>query len=472
MDAQRYDQGRQLPVWFSPYLLALVLSPVLLQTSTPLSCGPPGDATLSALELEVLGENQIVFDSAQRKYTVWLPVSGDVATVRATSRDPAAQVTYTLRTSSGFSEAGDIGVGGGEISLDLPLDPSWLMVLVEAPEGAVRWYKVQIRLGCSDCDDGDECTADVCDPVLEMCVHPPVVDGAVRDFGGLPGLCAAGICEEDPCADVDCDDGNECTVDVCDRADGTCTYNDTCTDYDSPVLLGFDFDPQQVDVSTQSQDVTCSVTAVDSPAGVDRVQCYFNHPPGHPILSCDASLSSGDIFDGTWSCPVTIPRGTRAGTALANAILTDSAGNSKPYRPSEIGVLGAPTELDIIMISHDAEPPVLIDFDANPQQVAVATQSQHVIFSMTGSDDDLGVNVVELALVGQPSGSIGCGARLSSGDRLCGTWECDIDATIGYVGTWTVGRITLWDNNDNFQSYFQSDLQALGFPTQLVVTYY
>jgi hypothetical protein len=124
------------------------------------------------------------------------------------------------------------------------------------------------------------------------------------------------------------------------------------------------------------------------------------------------------------------------------------------------------------MISHDAEPPVLIDFDANPQQVAVATQSQHVIFSMTGSDDDLGVNVVELALVGQPSGSIGCGARLSSGDRLCGTWECDIDATIGYVGTWTVGRITLWDNNDNFQSYFQSDLQALGFPTQLVVTYY
>jgi hypothetical protein len=142
----------------------------------------------------VLGQNQIVFDSAQRTYKVWLPISGDVATVRATSTDPGAQVSYTLHTSSGLSDAGDIGIGGGEISLGLPLDPSWLKVLVEAPEGARRRYKVQIWRGCSDCDDGSECTTDSCDPVLEQCVHTPVPDGTLCDFDGLAGFCVVGTC--------------------------------------------------------------------------------------------------------------------------------------------------------------------------------------------------------------------------------------------------------------------------------------
>jgi hypothetical protein len=144
-----------------------------LQTSTGISCSPPGDTTLSALEFKVLGEDQIVFDSAQRTYNVWLPISADVATVRAVSTDPGAQVAYTLHTSSGLIEEGDFGVGGAEISLDLPLDPSWLKISVEAPEGGRARYRVQIWRGCSDCDDGNECTADTCDPVVEQCVHTP-----------------------------------------------------------------------------------------------------------------------------------------------------------------------------------------------------------------------------------------------------------------------------------------------------------
>jgi hypothetical protein len=61
---------------------AVVLSPSLLQTSE-LICSNTGDTTLSLLEFEVSGEDQIASSSSQRDYDVSLPVDAGTATVRA-----------------------------------------------------------------------------------------------------------------------------------------------------------------------------------------------------------------------------------------------------------------------------------------------------------------------------------------------------------------------------------------------------
>ena len=172
---QPLDRSPKQRVWFSPYLLALVLSPVVLQTSTPLSCAPTGAFTLSVLELEVLGTNEIAFTSAQRSYDVWLPVSASSATVRATSTSPIMQVSYGLSDDGGLIEGGSLGTGGGEVTIQLEPGLNTLRVSVKSPGGASSYYTVGIQVGCSDCDDGNECTADTCDPVEETCVHAPVV---------------------------------------------------------------------------------------------------------------------------------------------------------------------------------------------------------------------------------------------------------------------------------------------------------
>ena len=72
-------------------------------------------------------------------------------------------------------------------------------------------------------DDGNECTRD-CNPATGACDYTPVYDGRECDFDGLPGVCIFGVCEEDPCAGVVCDDGDECTQDVCDFRTGQCDY--------------------------------------------------------------------------------------------------------------------------------------------------------------------------------------------------------------------------------------------------------
>jgi hypothetical protein len=83
------------------------------------------------------------------------------------------------------------------------------------------------------------------------------------------------------------------------------------------------------------------------------------------------------------------------------------------------------------------------------------------------------VDGVQLALVGELGGSTSCGRPSpSSGNSQYGTWECDIEySSVGLVDTWTVAAVTLTDSNDNIRQYQTSELQALGFPTQLDVTY-
>ena len=78
-----------------------------------------------------------------------------------------------------------------------------------------------------DCDDGNECTQDACDPMDGQCGHADAMDGTTCDFGGLPGVCTDGTCEDAIlCSGVDCDDGNECTQDACDPMDGQCGHAD------------------------------------------------------------------------------------------------------------------------------------------------------------------------------------------------------------------------------------------------------
>ena len=95
------------------------------------------------------------------------------------------------------------------------------------------------------CDDGNQCTIDVCDPAKstdqkEGCAHAPV--GAPCDADGNVctenDLCIAGICT--PGKLKDCDDGNPCTKETCHKADGCSKSDDDgapCDD-ENPCTLG------------------------------------------------------------------------------------------------------------------------------------------------------------------------------------------------------------------------------------------
>ncbi|MBW2719531.1 MAG: PKD domain-containing protein, partial [Deltaproteobacteria bacterium] len=88
-----------------------------------------------------------------------------------------------------------------------------------------------------DCDDGKQCVANRCNPANGECIDTEVEDGTKCDLLGLgDGVCESGECvEENLCEDVDCDDGKECTLDLCDPETGDCK--------NAPVDDGTECDP-------------------------------------------------------------------------------------------------------------------------------------------------------------------------------------------------------------------------------------
>ncbi|MFT5429573.1 MAG: hypothetical protein ACI9OJ_000244 [Myxococcota bacterium] len=77
-----------------------------------------------------------------------------------------------------------------------------------------------------DCNDGFPCTTDSCDPQLG-CQHENLCDGTPCSTGE----CTPWGCLPKPSADNPCDDGDDCTQDLCDLPGaGTCTNDATAMD--------------------------------------------------------------------------------------------------------------------------------------------------------------------------------------------------------------------------------------------------
>ncbi len=73
------------------------------------------------------------------------------------------------------------------------------------------------------CNDGDACTTDTCQPT-SGCSHASLAEGSACTPGDpciAVAHCHAGSCTGTPVA---CDDGNVCTADVCDNSTGGCIH--------------------------------------------------------------------------------------------------------------------------------------------------------------------------------------------------------------------------------------------------------
>ncbi|MDH3727537.1 MAG: hypothetical protein OER77_08410 [Myxococcales bacterium] len=231
-----------------------------------------------------------------------------------------------------------------------------------------------------DCDDGNECTTDTCHPADGLCDHVDVIDSTTCDFGGLPGVCTAGTCEDAMlCAGVVCDDGNECTMDDCDPMDGQCDHSNmvdgTACDFggfpgvctvgvceDAMLCAGVDCDDSNECTADtcDPMDGQCDHTNV-----MDGTACDFQGGPG----MCDAGAC---VYARSWGVPQLIeesdfsacyyPSIAADSSGRVTAIWTHEGGASaNQYTPGngwgtvlDLGGTGATDPNDTMDIAVDA----------------------------------------------------------------------------------------------------------------------
>lgn len=180
------------------------------------------------------------------------------------------------------------------------------------------------------CDDSNDCTADVCDPGTGQCRFLERRDGF--SCNGGDGVCQQGSCVPvDACTGLSCSDGNECTEDLC--TDGSCSN----TPQDGTICSdGICQDGQCVDLCASGCDdgEFCTFDLCDSTQG----QCY--NPPKVDRLPCDAGGHPGVCIDGACDqlagccddgneCTdaVCLPGGACDNPPLDGKACTDAAGN-------------------------------------------------------------------------------------------------------------------------------------------------
>ena len=114
-----------------------------------------------------------------------------------------------------------------------------------------------------------------------------------------------------------------------------------------PALGSFDFSPRNVDTTTGPATVACTMTYSDAQSGVGSAECHFLRPDGLIGATCAASLISGDLHSGTWSCSATVPQSSASGVWKAGTRSIDTANNERNYGDSDLGQLGISTKLSV-----------------------------------------------------------------------------------------------------------------------------
>ncbi len=226
---------------------------------------------------------------------------------------------------------------------------------VDDASGAGRLDAVGAIAVPGPCDDGDACTADSCGPG-HVCAHTPLADGTACPDGNLCNgteTCQAGTCTPSG-TPLDCDDGDGCTVDSCDPASG-CAHQFACDDgnpctldscdqatgcHHVPVTDGIscaDHNACNGDETCQSGACTAGAppTCSDGPActsaSCDRTRgCTYAPVEGFPGLTCLCSLGLEAA-----SCPsVTMPPSVTKHYGRACALMAKAAtlGNPRQTR--------------------------------------------------------------------------------------------------------------------------------------------
>jgi len=208
--------------------------------------------------------------------------------------------SITLRESGGFAAGSKLQAGGvGGKNEVIYRDPAKVPALAATATPAVVLSLNEALIGCPVCGNNEIDFSESCD------------DGNLLDGDGCAADCQLETCIAQtpgyPGVPI-CDDGNGCTVDVCDQSSGNCLHTTSCDDgiacTDDICDLGTNTCLNTANSGNCDDGNVCTNETCNVPFG-----CTFTNAPGF----CD----DGDICTSGDACVLGVCQGTDNGTCSA-----------------------------------------------------------------------------------------------------------------------------------------------------------
>lgn len=286
---------------------------------------------------------------------------------------------------------------------------------------------------------------------------------------------------------------------VSDGFPGTLTVVDSTPDTTPPTLLGASFSPPAINTSAGPQSITVSLQVADSQSGAvfsNSLPCVVNTYLSRVGTSATDSLElwgdnftlvSGTAQNGVWQATLTMPRYSGGNWELTSVCLSDAVTNHVSLTSTQLAAMGINPVLTDSSTPSDTTPPTLTGLSFAPTVVDTSSSSQNVTVTLSASDDISGVffglfnsyyYYIE-AEFESPSGNqyvstegIYSNPVPIAGTLLAGTWQLTAQwPQYSEQGTWNLNYLTLQDAVGNSVFYSPTQLQALDFPTTIVITY-
>ena len=279
---------------------------------------------------------------------------------------------------------------------------------------------------------------------------------------------------------------------------GTLTVVDSTPDTTPPTLLGASFSPSTINTSAGPQSITVSLQVADSQSGAVfsnssfyAVNAYLSRAGTGTTDSLllwggNFTLVSGTAQNGVWQATLTMPRYSGGSWALSLVNLSDAVTNHVSLTSTQLAAMGINPVLTDSSTPSDTTPPVLTGLSFAPTVVDTSSSSQNVTVTLSASDDISGVYFGLFnsyysygdASFRSPSGNQYVSAYQNygqpapiAGTPLAGTWQLTAQwPQYSEQGTWNLYYLDLQDTVGNSVYYSPAQLQALGFPTTIVIT--
>lgn len=146
-----------------------------------------------------------------------------------------------------------------------------------------------------------------------------------------------------------------------------------------PVLAGTELTPDSV-LIIDADAVVEAVVEGRSDAGIDSVRLVLTSPSGADRVRCVvAQPGEGDVFDGRWRCPLTLPPGSESGLWAPDSVAMFGAGDpvtTRIWTASELEDAGVLPRVRVV-----GTPPVPTTLDVEPALVVLTTADTTVTLS-------------------------------------------------------------------------------------------